>query len=269
MSQHLDRRIPLHTVANLRDLGGLPSTGGHVRSGLVYRSASLANLGGPDTSTFEDLGIHTIYDLRTKAEIDAAPDHVPGDVRFLHLDVLAGSAGDLAAGLGALSSNPAALVAQLEDGRGAALMRDSYRNIVGLPSALAAYRAFYLDLIDPARTGNALFHCTTGKDRTGWAAASLLLLLGVDEADVRADYLETNTDLLPALEPIFEKAAAHGVDRALLLPVLGVDISYLETAFDEVRAKFGSIEGYATKGLGLDADQLQALRARFIEAPAA
>jgi protein-tyrosine phosphatase len=145
-------------------------------------------------------------------------------------------------------------------------MQDSYRNIVSLPSALSAYRSFYLDLIDPARTGAALFHCTTGKDRTGWAAASLLLLLGVAEDDVRADYLETNTDLLPSLQPILDAAAEKGVDTALLLAVLGVRSDYLDAALDEVRTRYGSIEGYAHDGLGLTPEELRMLHDRFVEA---
>jgi len=129
--------------------------------------------------------------------------------------------------------------------------------------ALDAYRAFYLDLIDEKRTGAALFHCTTGKDRTGWAATSFLLLLGADEADVRADYLETNTDLAPMTEPILDFAASKGVDAEVLRPLLGVRDSYFDAALDEMRTHFGTVEDYAINGLKLTAEQLTALRERF------
>lgn len=264
MEAPLDRRIPLHSAPNLRDLGGLRTVGGVVRSGAVYRSATLARLQGDDLESFRRLGITTVYDLRTAGERGASPDQLPEGVKLVALDVLADSTTDVAAGVGQLAGDPAALAASLGDGRGAALMRDSYRNIVSLPSALSAYRSFYFDLIDPARSGAALFHCTTGKDRTGWAAASLLLLLGVSEEDVRADYLETNADLLPALQPLLAAAAEKGVDTQLLLPVLGVRGEYLDAAMDEARSRFGSIEGYATVGLGLNASDLDALRRRFV-----
>lgn len=207
--------------------------------------------------------------LTTAAERADSPDILPEGVRAVGLDVLADSTTDVAASVGQLASDPAGLAASLGDGRGAALMRESYRNIVSLPSALTAYRAFYLDLIDSDRSGAVLFHCTTGKDRTGWAAASLLLLLGVDSDDVLADYLETNADLLPALAPIFDAAAAQGVDRELLLPVLGVRGEHLDAALDEMRTHFGDIEGYARDGLELTVDQLDALLTRFVdESPA-
>lgn len=264
MATVIDRRVPLRSAPNLRDLGGLPAEGGLVRTRAVYRSATLARLEGDDLEAFRRLGVKTVYDLRTAGERIASPDRLPDGVKLVGLDVLADSTTDVAVGVGQLASDPAALAASLGEGRGVALIRDSYRNIVSLPSALAAYRSFYLDLIDPVRSGAALFHCTTGKDRTGWAAASLLLLLGVSEEDVRADYLETNADLLPALQPLLAVAAAKGVDTQLLLPVLGVRREYLEAAIEEARTRFGSIEGYATEGLGLDTSDLEALRRRFV-----
>lgn len=248
----------------MRDLGGLRTDDGLVASAMVYRSATLAKLSEEDQLDIADLGIATVYDLRTAGERAEEPDRLPDGMRSVGLDVLADSAMDVAAGVGRLATDPGALAAVLGDGRGAALMKESYRNIVGLPSALDAYRALYLDLIDESRAGAALFHCTTGKDRTGWAAASLLLLLGVDEAEVRADYLQTNTDLLPAIQPLLDAAASRGVDTALLLPVLGVREEYLDAALDEARTRYGSLEGYATNGLGLSDEQLVALRGRFV-----
>lgn len=180
--------------------------------------------------------------------------------------MLADSADDVAASVNDLAANPAALIGTLSDGAGIALMKDSYRNIVSLPSALTAYRAFFLDLLDENREGAALFHCTTGKDRTGWAAASLLLALGVSEEDVRADYIETNTDLLPLFQPLFTAIDAQGMDSSLLKPVLGVRAEYLDEAIAEARARFGTVEGYFSEGLGLDTEQIAALRARFVTA---
>lgn len=265
MTAPLDRRIPLQSAANFRDLGGLSGGDGVVRPGTIYRSATLARLRGDDIAAFGDLGIRTVYDLRTAAERAASPDVLPADVRSVGLDVLAGSTTDVAASVGQLVSDPSGLAATLGDGRAVALMEQSYRNIVSLPSALRAYRAFYLDLIDADRAGGALFHCTTGKDRTGWAAASLLLLLGVSEDDVRNDYLETNTDLTPALQPIIDAAASQGVDTDLLMPVLGVRIEYLDAALDEARTRWGSIEGYALDGLDISAEQLGGLRKRLLD----
>ncbi|WP_072803466.1 tyrosine-protein phosphatase [Rhodococcoides yunnanense] len=263
MSSHpIDRRVLLSTAPNFRDLGGIAVAGGIVRPGALYRSATLAKLGGDDVDTVAGLDIRTVYDLRTAAERDGAPDNLPDSVRMLWLDVLADNAQNAAA-TGLLMTDPVTYAESIGGGRGIAQMEEANRNFVSLPSALDAYRAFYTDLIDVKRTGAALFHCTTGKDRTGWAATSFLLLLGADEADVRADYLQTNTDLTPMTEPILEFVSSKGVDAGLIRPLLGVRDSYFDAALDEMHTHFGTVEDYALNGLKLSESQLVALRERF------
>ncbi|MGW8812983.1 tyrosine-protein phosphatase [Gordonia terrae] len=260
----IDRRVLLTSAPNFRDLGGITVAGGTVRSGQLYRSATLAQLSGDDLTAFTSLGIMTVYDLRTAAERDGALDRLPDTTRTVWLDVLADNAQNAAA-TGLLMTDPLAYAETITDGRGIAQMEEANRNFVSLPSALAAYRAFYLGLIDDQRTGSALFHCTTGKDRTGWAAASILLLLGAAEPDVRADYLETNIDLAPMTDPILTFAASKGVDPELIRPLLGVRESYFDAALDEMRTQFGTIDDYAQRGLGLTAEQLVMLRKRFTQ----
>ena len=131
--------------------------------------------------------------------------------------------------------------------------------MVELPSAIASYRAMFTGLAEEAQRP-ALFHCTTGKDRTGWGAAALLTFLGVSHADVVEEYLLTNTQILPYTQPLYDAFAAAGGDPDLLRPALGVEASYLETAFDEMATQHPTIEHYFSAGLGLSDDTLDALR---------
>jgi protein-tyrosine phosphatase len=144
------------------------------------------------------------------------------------------------------------------------LFDSAYREIVGLPSARAAYRALFTDLAVAERRP-ALIHCTTGKDRTGWAVAALLMLLGVPDDAVVAEYLLTNDLLLPALAPMFDQFRDAGGDPAVLVPVFGVDPEYLTAGLDEMTRRFGSIEGYFSSGLGLDAPTVDHLRGAFTQ----
>jgi len=260
MNDALQRTVSLTSAPNLRDLGGLPTANGTVKRGLIYRSATLSSLTDTDQAQFATLGVQTVYDLRTSAEAETSPDRLPAGIDRINLDVLADSSTSVAASLGQFTADPQAFAAAIGHGRAEQLFEETYRDFVRMPSALSAYRAFYLNLLDTDRRGAALFHCTTGKDRTGWAAASLLTLLGVSEADVYDDYLQTNTDLLPALEPQLKQAEARGVERELLFPVLGVRESYLAAAFTQMSEQFGSIHEYATQGLGLSSPQLHRLR---------
>ena len=93
------------------------------------------------------------------------------------------------------------------------------------------------------------------------------MLLGVSDEDVLAEYLLTNDLLLPALQPLFEQFADAGGDPGVLVPVFGVDPSYLGAALDEMDHRFGSIEDYFSTGLGLGAPTIDALRQGFLTQP--
>lgn len=257
-------QIVLASLPNLRDIGGWRTSDGYtVRSGLLYRSAELSNLTDGDLATLDKLGIRIVFDLRTSAERDQAPDQLPAGARLEILDVL----GD------AQSAAPAHLAELFQQaGKGGnaippeqvtAAMVDAYRQFVTLPSALHAYTQLYTAIAEPADLP-ALFHCTAGKDRTGWASAALLLLLGVPYDSVRQDYLLTNQELLPSLQPMLAQAAAHGIDAGLVKLVMQADESYLQAAIDEVNRVYGSIEGWFAEGLGIDHAGQQALRDGFL-----
>lgn len=257
--------IGIASVPNLRDVGGWPTAdGGRVRAGQLYRSVDLSRLSDADLDAFHALGIRTIYDLRSTAERDQAPDRVPDGAVYVWLDVLADALRSAPATLTDVLTDPGLATKLLGNGRAVTMFEGAYRQIVSSDSARAAYRTLYLDLADPARRP-ALVHCLTGKDRTGWAAAALLWLLGVPDELVLADYLLTNAQLLPALQPKFDAFAARGGDPELLMPVFGVRERYLEAARDELRRRYGTINGYFADGLGLTADTVAALRDAFTE----
>lgn len=87
-----------------------------------------------------------------------------------------------------------------------------------------------------------LLHCTHGKDRTGWIVAMIQLALGAKEASVVEQWLLSNTYL----------------DRNALKR------SSMAAGLSEVRQRYGSIEGYLTKGLRLSSSTRRALRQRFV-----
>ncbi len=256
--------IAMDGVANLRDLGGWTTADGRViRAGRVYRSAVLDKASPADLRRLADLGVGTVIDLRTAGERAAQPDLVPPGAEELVADVLADFVQAAPAQLESLLTDPPRATEFLGGGKAEELLGGAYRGIVSLDSALAAYRVMFGRLLrDPDHA--LLFHCTTGKDRTGWGAASLLMLLGVSADDVRTEYLLTNDQLLPALQPVFDAFAAGGGDPAVLLPVFGVREAYLATGLDELATRFGTIEDYFATGLGIDAAAQETLRQRLL-----
>ena len=258
--------IAVPGVPNLRDVGGWATPHGPVARGLAYRSVAPVGLSEQGRAALEALGVRTVFDLRTTRERQERPDDVPEGAAYVVADVLADSQQSAPARMQDLLAEPRLAQRFLGDGQAAAQFVTAYRDVVDLPSSLAAYHALF-SALGRREQGPVLFHCTTGKDRTGWAAAVLLLLLGVSEDDVRRDYLLTNEQLLPALQTVFDRFEAAGGDPQILLPIFGVRDEYLDTALESMTHRFGGVEQYVADGLGLGSQGLDALRASFLGSP--
>ena len=78
------------------------------------------------------------------------------------------------------------------------------------------------------------------------------------------DYLRSNDNIIPMYQKTIDDAVAAGIEEEIPLAILGVRKEYLETAFDEMETKYGTIEKYFSEGLGIDADQQKALRDLYL-----
>jgi protein-tyrosine phosphatase len=259
------RTHPITSIPNLRDVGGIyASDGRRVRPGILYRSSALDRLSGADAAEFDRLGIRAIYDFRTEPERLARPDRVAHGTEYVPADVVGTQAEHTPLQIMSSMSDPAAAREAFRDGKGAAMFVNHYREFVSLDSARKAYGRVFRDLTD-GRFRPALIHCAGGKDRTGWAAASLQLLLGVPEDQVLADFLASNEYLKPMFEPWFAEFEARGGDPGLIADFMWVRPEYLESVLGEMRRSYGTIERYFTDGLALDSDSIEVLRAVFLE----
>jgi protein-tyrosine phosphatase len=269
ITEHTTNASPAHPVLvpgapNLRDVGGHPTRdGGWVRTGLVYRSGALDRLTDDDRAILSELGVMTVFDLRTEHERTAAPDVLPPGTAHVAVDVLGVHVPAGPANLMRLAGEPEAARATLGDGRAAALWTGQYRDFVRVPAIRAGFGRLVREVADPARRP-AIVHCTTGKDRTGWAAAVLLSLLGVADDVILEDYLRSGVALEPMVRPLLDQLEARGGDPELWRPILSVEPDYLRAALDEVRDRFGSIEAYVTHGLDVDAAAQASLREAFL-----
>lgn len=256
--------VTIASVPNLRDLGGhVAQNGRSIRSGLLYRSEQLGQITDAEMPIFAKLGLKKIYDLRTADERAELADRIPDGAVYVVVDVLADQAGAGPAQLLHLLNDPQQANAQLGGGKIAQQFTDSYRQLITLPSARAGFSRMFTEMTD-ADNLPALFHCTTGKDRTGWTAAALLTLCGVSHEDVMQEYLLSNDFILPEYQPIIDKLIALGIEKEILLSILGVRQEYLEAAFQEMRDQFRDIETYFSTGLGIDSVGQQALREQFL-----
>ena len=151
-------------------------------------------------------------------------------------------------------TNPSEANAALGNGKAEEGFKESYRQFITLPSAQKAFSELFR-MIPNKEEVPALFHCTTGKDKTGWAAAAYLSLMGVPLDIVYEDYLRSNEYILPLYKTHIDAFVNAGGDPSIPSAILGVKKGYLDAAFDEMLIKYGSIEMYYSEGLGISATQ--------------
>ena len=259
------QNLGIASIPNLRDLGGYQTSDGMtVASVLVYRSNQLSGISPGDMEKLAALNLKNAYDLRTQEERDKRPEELPASVNYVVLDILADSPQAGPAQLEKLMADPKVANAELGGGKVEAGFEASYREFISLPSAQREFRNLFLAFGDKEKLP-VLFHCTTGKDRTGWAAAAFLTLMGVPKDVVVEDYLRSNDNILPAYQKVIDGFVAAGGDAEIPKAILGVKKEYLDAAFDEMQTKYGSIENYFADGLGINAAQQQALRDLYLQ----
>lgn len=264
--ESLGLALGMDTVPNLRDVGGYKTRDGRtVARGVAYRSDTFNPMSAEEIKTLGRLALKNDYDLRTAAEAKAAPDEMPRGVEYHLLNVLADARSAAPAELERLLHEPKKANVALGGGKIEELFEQGYRELIDLPSAKESYRTLFLSLADPDKVP-AVFHCTTGKDHTGWASAALLTLLGVPPETVMEDYMRTNAYTLPQFRRTIDEFVAAGGDRDIAVAVFGVKPEYLTASFDEMHKRYGSIERYFSEGLGIDSAGQQVLRERFLGA---
>ncbi|MER6777035.1 MULTISPECIES: tyrosine-protein phosphatase [unclassified Streptomyces] len=260
------RQIPLQGAVNVRDLGGYRTwTGGQVRQGLVYRSDALGKLTPADVTALSGLGLGKVVDFRIPMELqyDGA-DRLPAGLTATSRPVSdLGLYGTL---LGAISSgDPATQEQMLGGGRAEAYMRDIYRTFVTSPENRAQFATTLREIADGGQ-GPLLYHCTSGKDRTGWMSYVLLRALAVPESTATGDYLASNT-----FRAAYDAQVRAGLKQSgrmqnpdLLIPLQEVRQDYLAAATAQMAADYGGFYGYLTDGLGLDLRTLARLQDKLV-----
>ena len=241
--------VPLKGGSNFRDLGGYRSKDGRtVRRHTVFRSAHLGALTDEDRSALSRLGVRTIVDLRGVSEAAETPHLIDGvscRVVGAHIEPQLGDKIRNAVAGGTATPH---LMMQF--------LTDHYRDY---PRRCApGFRTLFATLSDGTHRP-LVFHCTAGKDRTGFASALLLTLLGVHWDDVMEDYLRTN-DLWTGHIGRYPE-----LDIDTRAAIIEARTPYLEAAFAAVRDDFGSPEAFADKALGLDARTRERLKADLLE----
>lgn len=244
--QTLTRSLQLSGASNFRDLGGYATDGGRtVRWRHLFRSDHLAALTQNDIVELSRHGLARVCDFRGETERAPLLCAMPGlAVHFLPIEPTVVQA----------ISDMVAAGQQLTAADTVRMMKHTYRAFVH--DNAVAYAEFFRLLLE----GNSplVFHCTAGKDRTGFAAALILLALGVPRSVVIQDYLLTNE---------FYRMPAHSASalpQEALQVLWRVQVEFLDAAMHAVDADYGGVQSYMESALGVGAKERERLAELYL-----
>ncbi len=242
-------------IDNFRDIAGTTTAystahDGTMRAGVFYRSNALTPTAS-DLATLNGLGIKAVYDLRTPSEIAGTPDTMISGATYQNIDII-----------GATTSGANITTVSFKSAADAiAMMQETNRAFVSDAGMRGQLGVLFNELAGV--DGAALFHCTAGKDRTGWTAAVLQSIAGVDNATIMSNYLATNDYTAERVAKTL--AMMPPSMAAIYAPLLGVEASYLQAGLDQVTAQYGSMDNYLKQGLGLSQETIYVLRGKMVE----
>lgn len=240
----MTRHIAFERLHNFRDLGGYRTADGRaVAWRRLYRADSLGKLRGADWDRFLELGIRTVIDLRYPWEIDAK-GKVPEAERFRYANC-------------SIEHRPydqAEIDPALDPWR---YLADRFAEVT--EDGHAEIRQA-IELIAEDE-GPVVFHCTSGKDRTGLIAALVLTLLDVSEEQILADFALTEL----ATERLTADWRAANPGRILKWPGYGrAPADVMELVLADLTARYGSVQGYLKDRVGITDEVTAGLRDRLL-----
>ena len=258
--QNPDPFLITEGIHNFRDFGGWPGADGRqVRTGLLYRSGQHVEASDADLAAIAALDIHTVIDLRGEGERARNPcrrvEGWDGDVLFYE--------GETSSSPPHMDITPETTTAEFARER----MLAVYTRMPVNPAMQTMFARYLRVLVE--RDGASLVHCFAGKDRTGIAATLVLHILGVSEADQRAEFLRTNDaptiDVLRRQSvPGIEARLGRTLDEEGIRALLEVHGDYLDRFHAIVNESYGSLDAWLEAEIGVDDALREALRERYL-----
>lgn len=253
-SVQAQKNLGMESSPNFRELGGLQINEKYqVKEGVLYRSGSFSHLPDRDVEILESTGINRVVDFRSPFEIEREPDHIPASLNAEYVPCQIGSINPNAmGGFMKVLSSPDFQKSQVDS-----LMVMANKGFV---ESISDYTPLFESIQE--KESVVLFHCSAGKDRTGFASSLILHILGADWDTIMADFLRSNE----AVEKLdTSKLEMYGIptDRAKLLG--GVEPEYLEAAWAEIEQKYGSVDTMLEEVFGIGKKEKKALRKKYLE----
>lgn len=175
-----------------------------IRSNYIFRSGSLEHLTPEGQLALSNLGITTIFDLRSIREKETAPTpNVPGIENRWYPSTA--------------TNTTTAPAREPQESQETFSLTGMYLDL--LETHQPSFKAVFEHIRDHPDMP-FLFHCTAGKDRTGVLAALILSVAGADLEAINRDYALTRIGIEPVRELLTAKLTAGNFNTKLDSPKL-------------------------------------------------
>ena len=256
------RLLNFEGIANFRDLGGYANEQGQqVKWGVLYRSGTFAHSSKADLQGLQQLQLATLIDFRSGGEKEEEPNQLPQPASFTVVEIPTLDEGNKAL--------VGEVMERVESGNFDGFDPDQFMLTANRQFATEftpQFRQFIHTVLD-AEGKPVAWHCSAGKDRTGFASAILLRVLGVPQETVMRDYMESKQHALEARKnQLLLLRVFKGEEAADKLAIMmGVEEAWLLAAFEEIDARWGSFDNYVSEGLQLTDRDIAKLRKQLLE----
>lgn len=250
----------MKSIRNFRDIGNKNTKFGIIKEKKLLRGGPLNHITKDEIDILKnEYNLKKVIDFRNVEEIENETNIKIDGIEYINIEVIDDTN---------QSANPEEMMEDLAYKNTSDFMYVIYKDFITSKKSHLAYKRFIEELAK-TEDGAVYFHCTAGKDRTGFAAMLVLSLLGSNKFFIYEDYLETNNNVEKHKEELIEAFKVyHDMDSIkdeMILDILGVRKEYLDTTYDTIKEIYGEFEIFVKDALKIDENIINQLRRIYLK----
>ncbi len=244
-----NRVIDMNNIKNFRDIGGYFTTDNRqMKWGEIYRSGNLSNATLYDQERIRRLKIKTVIDFRSERTAGKYPIFLHPTIKKISLPLSPMDAAKLDEQINKDE--------HFDRSDAIRYVQEEYVNLVENHKAQFAEM---FDILTDNSNYPVLLSGSLGKDGVGIATYFILYAIGIPTSTIEQDYMLSNQHIDPAKAEIDARNLSEPMQEAVTA-MLSVNRAYLNYVMDYIKQKYGSVDNYLEKELGVTSEKRNLMR---------